>query len=405
MSRISVIIHNRDVFLAVMTVISAAKLLLSAIEPASFDIRDTIALNSSYRNPLGPWIALYPPLYGHITNSTQLQTWLFTPPPNMDVNMQLTSLLFRLPVFAFDLATAVVLYYTVKKLASPTEGRLASLVWFLNPFSMFAVELLGVPDVVATLLIVVAFGLLVSRRPILSGVAIGIGVWVKFFPILLLPPLLLYARMNGLARRIQAAVFCLGLTGLAGYLSWILPFGSYYMTLYTPVTQPMPFIAGFSAVNGSAFVLIFFYCLLGLFAKKNNSLLAVLLPTLLVYYAVSNPYPQYLIWALPLMALDVSLVKRSRALLFVLFNAFAFAQWFFTSSGFLTPSGYSLLMIPLGGDVVPWYSRLVTSLLENYSSILLLPLVSSGLYACLLVYAADIARSWFGFSSNKISEP
>jgi len=167
----------------------------------------------------------------------------------------------------------------------------------------------------------------------------------------------------------------------------------------------MPFIAGFSAVNDSAFVLIFFYCLLGLFAKKSNSLLAVLLPTLLVYYAVSNPYPQYLIWALPLMALDIVLVKRSRALLFVLFNAFAFAQWFFTSSGFLTPSGYSLLMIPLGGDVVPWYSRLVTSLLENYSSILLLPLVSSGLYACLLVYAADIARSWFGFSSNKISEP
>ena len=401
MSRISVLVRNRTVFLAVITFVSAAKLVLSAVEPASFDIRDTIALISSSRNPLGPWIGLYPPLYAHFTNSTQLQTWLLTPPPSMDANMQLISLLFRLPVFAFDLATTVVLYYTAKGLASPIEGRLASLVWFVNPFSMFGIELLGVPDVVATFMVALAFGLLVSQRPILSGVAIGLGVWVKFFPILLLPPLLLYAHVNGISRRNQVAVLCLGLIGLAGYLSWVLPFGSYYLTVYTPVTQIVPFIGGFSAVNGSAFFLIFFYCLLGLFARKNKSLLAVLLPTLFVYYAISNPYPQYLIWALPLMALDIALVKRSRARLFVIFNVLAFAQWFFTSSGFLTPSSYSLLMIPLGGDVLPWYSNIVTNLLESYSSILLLPLVSSALYACVLVYAADLARSWFGFSSNK----
>jgi uncharacterized membrane protein len=318
----------------------------------------------------------------------------------MDTNMLMISLLFRLPVFAFDLATAVVLYYTVKRLASPIEGRLASLVWFVNPFSMFAIELLGVPDVAATFLVILAFGFLVSQRPILSGVAIGLGVWAKFFPILLLPPLLLYAHVNGISRRNQVAVLCLALIGLAGYFSWIFPFGSYFMTVYTPVTQPMPFIAGISAVNGSAFVLIFFYCLLGLFARKNKSLVAVLLPTFLIYYAVSNPYPQYLTWALPLMVIDIALVKRSRAALFAIFNTFAYAQWFFTSSGFLTPSGYSLLMIPLGGDVLPWYSRVVTTLLESYSSILLLPLVSSVLYACFLVYAADLARSWFSSSKN-----
>jgi len=385
----------------VVTIVSAVKLVLSTIEPASFDIRDIIGLINSPRNPLGPWIALYPPLYGQITNSTQLQAWLLTPPPSMDTNMQMLSLLFRLPVFALDLATAVVLYCTVKRLTSPVEARIASLLWFVNPFTTLAIELLGVPDVLATFFVVLAFGLLVSQRPILSGMAIGLGVWVKFFPILLLPPILLYAHSNGISRRNQAAILCLGVIGLASYLSWIFPFGSYYLTAYTPVTQPMPFIAGISAVNGSAFVMIFFYCLLGLFAKKNRSLLAVLLPTLLIYYAVSNPYPQYLIWALPFMALDIALVKRSRALLFAIFNVLAFLQSFFTSSGFLTPSSYSLLMIPLGGDFLPWYSRAVTSLLENYSSILLLPLVSSGLYACLLVYAADIARSWFGFSPIK----
>ena len=381
--------------------VSAAKFVLSAIEPASFDIRDIIGLAGSSRNPVGPWIALYPPLYIQFANATQLQSWLLTPPSSIGANGLLISLTFRLPVLAFDLATAVILYCTAKRLASPTEGRIASLIWLANPFSLFCIELVGVPDVVATFLVLLAFGLLVHQRPIFSGIAIGLGIWVKLFPILLIPPLLLYAQLNGISRKHQATILCVAMLGLVAYLSSVLPFGSYYMTSYTPVTQPMPFLAGISAVNGSAFVLILFYCILGLFIRRNEKLLALLIPTFMVYYAASNPYPQYFIWALPLMVIDVVLVKRSRAILFALFNTLAFAQWFFTSSGFLTPSGYSLLLIPLGGDILPWYSRVVTSLLESYSSILLLPLVSSGLYACILIYAVDVARSWFGSSSDK----
>ena len=95
------------------------------------------------------------------------------------------------------------------------------------------------------------------------------------------------------------------------------------------------------------------------------------------------------------------LLKRRRVILFAIFYTLAFAQWFFTSSAFLRPSNYSLLMIPLAGDILPWYSPAVTSLLEDYASILLLPLLSSGFYACLLVYAVDVARAWFRLPSNK----
>ena len=383
-------------------IISAVKLFLSAIEPASSDLKGIIELMMSGRTPLGPWIVLYPPLYNSlITNSSQLQVWSVTPPPSMDVNMQLISFLFRLPIFILDLATAIVLYYTAKKMASPDEGRLASLLWFANPLSVLGVELLGTPDMIAIFLIALAFSSVVLNRPTLGGAALGLGVWIKFFPILLLPPLLLYAHTHGVSRRHQAGVLCLGLIGLAGYISWVMPFNFFYLTNYTPVTQPLPFIYGPSAVNASAFVLIFFYCLLGLFAKKSRSLVALLLATLLVYYAISNPYPQYLFWAMPLMALDIALVKRSRAWLFVVFNILAFVQWFFTSSAFLTPSGYSLLMIPLSGNNLPWYSSAITTLLDNYVSILLLPIASSFFYASVLVYAVDTARSWFGVLSSK----
>jgi hypothetical protein len=154
-------------------------------------------------------------------------------------------------------------------------------------------------------------------------------------------------------------------------------------------------VAGETAINNSAVVLILLYCIMVFFVRNAKSLIALLLPTLLVYYAVSNPAPQYFIWAMPLMALDVALADRSRALLYVVYSILAFANWFFISSAFLTASEYSLLMIPLAGNNLPAYSRAITQLLDNSAVInLLQPLLSSALFACVLAYAIDVARTW-----------
>ena len=167
---LSILVRNKNVFFALIVTISGLKLFLSAIVPASFDLRDTVMLVSSGRAPVGPWLALYPPLYDQTaSNIAQLGVWWLASPSSMDFGLRLVSVLFRLPVFAFDLGTAVVLYYTGKRMASANEGRLASLVWFVNPFTLFSIELLGVPDIAATFLLVVAFSLFVSRRFVLGG--------------------------------------------------------------------------------------------------------------------------------------------------------------------------------------------------------------------------------------------
>lgn len=168
-SRISVLVHNRNVFLGFILLVSIVKLCLSAIEPASFDLRDIIKFPGSRHNPLGPWITLYPPLYNQwATNSTQVAIWVSSP-PSLNANVLLTSLSFRLPVLALDLATAIVLYHIARRMASAVEGRLVSLMWFANPFCLFGIELLGVPDVAATFLVVVALGLLVCDVPSLAA--------------------------------------------------------------------------------------------------------------------------------------------------------------------------------------------------------------------------------------------
>jgi uncharacterized membrane protein len=376
------------------------KLAFSAIVPASFDLRDIVTLGFG-RSPVGPWLALYPPLYTGWFGKEQIALWLQSSPASMGLDLRFLSLIFRLPVFLFDLATMSAIYYVGTKLSSPDKGRLASLIWYLNPYAFFSIELTGVPDVVATFLIVLSFNLVFSRRALLAALVLGIGIWVKLFPLFLLPPILLYFCSQGIPRKHVWAALVLCLSGFVGYLSWILPFGSMYSTAYTPVTQIVPFIAGTPySVNGSAFAIISFYCLLILFAKKG-AIIAASVSTFMAYYLVSNPSPQYLMWVLPLIALDVVLGNGSRTIFAVTFYALAFGQWFLTSSAFLTPSGYSLLMMPLAGNNLPSYAVAIGRFLDSRMLGIILPLVSSSLYASVLVYGIDAARSWFLFPFQK----
>lgn len=397
-TRISAVVRNRKAFFCTVATISILKLALSAVAPASYDLRDIVSLVASDHPLIGPWIMLYPPLYSRLIASlTQLQLWYIATPPAMDLNMRLTALLFRIPIFVLDLGIAGVLYYTVRKIGSPFQGRLASLIWFANPYSFMGTELLGVPDVLATFFVVVAISLLISRRPILSGIFLALGICTKFYPIILVPPLLIFASSAGVSRRHRLMILGLSLVGVFCYLSWVLPFGTQYLTQYSPVTQPIPMFLGSYVTNtyGFVFVLILFYGLLGLFARKTDTPIVTLLSTLLVFYVVSSPYPQYLIWAIPLMAIDVAL-RRSRGALFIAFCSLAFIQWFLVSPALITPSGYSLLMIPFTGDNLPWYSAAIGHLLDTpVVGNLLLPIVSSSLVGIIVFYAVDLSRNWF----------
>jgi len=404
-SSISLPVRNRNVFLAIVAVVAALKLLFCAVAPASFDLQ-YITEFASRHIPVGPWIALYPPLYMYsASNASLMHEWVVSP-PTMSPNLMQVSLLFRLPILAVDIATMIAVYYTGKNLGSSTAGRLASLIWFANPYSLFAIEGLGVPDVLATLLIVVAFNLLLLRRPLLSGACLGLGVCVKFFPILLIPAFILFAHRYGSSRKYNVAILFFGLVGLAGYMAWAVfqpPFAldlqnPGYLATYSPVTQPLPFVGSSDWFSGAFFVLILFYSLLGIFRTRAKNILGTLLLTILVYYALSNPYPQYFVWAMPLMALDIAFVDRSRTVLFAATYLLAFAQWFLTSA-LITPSGYSLLMIQMAGTYgsnVPWYFRMLGDFLQSQIvASLSLPLVRSGLFASVVIYALDIVRSWF----------
>lgn len=398
---ISILIRSRNAFLGLVVVIAALKLVLSALAPASFDLRDIIMLIGSGHAPIGPWIALYPPLYNQTaSNLSQLESWTLTAPFSTYQGVVL-SLMFRLPVFLFDLATMVVLMYIGRKMKSPVEGRLMGLVWFLNPYSFLGVELLALPDVVCVLLVALSFLFIISKRPFLSATALGVGAFIKLFPIFLLPPLLVYMHENGAPRKHLLSAVVVGVLGFLGYLAWVLPYGLQYLATPTPVTQLVPFIGGVrDTVNAATFGIIFFYSLLFIFRKINP--LAGSLSTFMVYYLLTNPAPQFLLWALPLIAIDLTFANRLKAFIITALYVLAFTQWFLVSNVFLTPSGYSLLMIPLGGNNLPSYSVAIGRFLDSdLVSIIILPLVSSATYATILVYAVEEIHSWFTLHENR----
>jgi len=406
-NRLSAFLSGRMSFLVLMAAAAALKLVISAVVPASHDLRNILISVEFGSDQSSPWVALEAQMFEFwrsVTHSTQSGAdWWQTPPPAMSMDLRLLSLFLRLPTFVFDLAIAFTLYFTILRLASSREAKLVTLLWFLNPFTTFEIEMLSVPDVAATFLTLVAVFFLLRKREILAGLFLAAGIAVKLYPILLVPPILLYARERLETRlRSQVLLVLLPLCGLIAYLGWVFPTGKFSLapfTDYSPITQPMTvmFVFGYPVhyISVASVALVTFYFAIWVFAKRAIWITDTILPVLLVYYTFFNPYPQYFVWALPFLTLDVILVRRQRLPLLALLLALAFGAWFTLSAAYLTPSGYSLFLFPLEAANLPWYSQMINSFLRSNSAELVAPLLFSALYATTLIYALDVARGWF----------
>jgi hypothetical protein len=108
------------------------------------------------------------------------------------------------------------------------------------------------------------------------------------------------------------------------------------------------------------------------------------------------PGPQYLIWLLPFIAVDVAFADHLKVFVISALLTFDFMLWFLVSTAFLTPSGYSLLLFPLGGQNIPAYSVAIGEFFDSdLAGVILIPLVSSATFASLLAYAVEQVRLWF----------
>lgn len=407
-SLLSFFLQNRNAYFALFGVAAAIKLMLSALAPASFEL-ETWQFFGFYASP---WVVIEGGLFQVwriLTSSTiSLDVWSKTTPWAMQGDLRLLSLLLRLPAFASDVMMAIVLYLAAANFTGKSRlGRLSSLIWFLNPFTLFAAELLAVPDVLVALLTLVSMLYLVREKTLLSSVILCCAIALKLYPIILLPAILIYMqRYSGMKRRSKLWPMVCGFLGVVAYLSWLL-LGSKltveYFTTYTPVSQPFAVLGVFSSnipLSVAAGALTVVYFLAWYFAPDSSPmgyLIHLFSVVLLTYFIFSDFFAQYFIWVLPFIVLDITLFSRRRFALLAVLSLFLFGTWFLNSNSgaFLTPSGYSLLMIPLEGPSIPSYSIAIERFLQaELTKFVLLPLSADAMYACALVYVLVVVSHW-----------
>jgi len=407
LSGLAIFLNDRIAFLLLFTAVAGIKLTLSAIAPASYDLQMLPASGFS----ASPWIVIENGLFEawKVVTSSKISyaAWASATPLTMDGYLRLLSGLLRLPAFICDILMSVGLYLMALKITGSVQlGRLTSLAWFLNPYTLFAAELLAVPDVLVALLTLFSILSLLWHRPILSSVLLACSIGLKLYPILLLPAIFIYMHRNFEKKRwYELCLIANGFLGIVAYLSWL--FQGYLsllvddFTTYTPVSQPFGVLSIFSShiplsVAMAAVVAVYF---LAYYYAENSSstrnLVHTLIVVLLTYFVLSDFYAQYFIWTLPFIILDFTLFSRQRLRLFVILLLFLFGTWLLTSGVFATPSGYSLLLIPLEGPSLPSYSTAIQKFLQDQvTQYIVLPLMADALYAFALMYLLSLVKHW-----------
>jgi len=95
---------------------------------------------------------------------------------------------FKTILFAFDVGTGLMLRSAVRSwTGSAKQADLSFALWFLNPLTLFESAIFGGFDVVVAFFIMGTLLLLLQRRYLWAGVALGLGIFTKVSPVFLLP--------------------------------------------------------------------------------------------------------------------------------------------------------------------------------------------------------------------------
>ncbi|HTT26172.1 MAG TPA: glycosyltransferase 87 family protein [Thermoplasmata archaeon] len=209
---------------------------------------DTFAESSTslaYGGSLYTYLIVYPPGWLYILNLLGRLVQVFVPAngiivvdPNLlrltmfygnifPTTLSVTpyALMEKSLLWSFDLLMSFLLYQIVLEWSGSVRGaRMAFALWFLNPLVITATAVHGAYDGIPSFFLLAGIYLLLHRYPLSSGAAIGAGIGLKLFPIVILPlvALILYRqghrKLGALAR--SGGAWLLGAGGILAVLYW-----------------------------------------------------------------------------------------------------------------------------------------------------------------------------------------
>lgn len=231
----------------------------------------------------------------------------------------------KLPYLLFDVAGAL---FLLRFFDSTEEKLRAYKFWMINPIVIFGTYLMGQFDIIPTFFIIIAFYFVYRKDPIKSLLFLGLSAALKNFALLLILPFVLI-QGRSLKDYVKLTFF-----GLLPYLLTTGPFmfSSYYRQASMLASQnkrlfDMQLSIGYGQslyvfIIGYVFVLAlaFYYKREGSFREVLNISLAAFI----LLYAFSLWNPQWLIWIMPLLAIQFALDRRMWPYHLILFVSFIF---------------------------------------------------------------------------------
>jgi uncharacterized membrane protein len=92
----------------------------------------------------------------------------------------------------YDLASVVLIFLITSRISGRNKGLVAAALYGFSPLPLFATSTFVTFDSTAAFWMLASILLLLGKRAVPSAVALGIGTAYKYFPLLLLPPFLIY---------------------------------------------------------------------------------------------------------------------------------------------------------------------------------------------------------------------
>jgi Gpi18-like mannosyltransferase len=243
----------------------------------------------------------------------------------------------KLVLLAADLLAGFVIYQLVLERSKDAGwAKLSLAAWLFNPLVLFESAVHGAYDILPAAFAVIAFYLALHQRYLSGGAALGLGIWLKLFPVFFIPVLVVvlwqvvgrrprdFMKATALAAGglglvtaavlwppglVHAWLFSLpsgignafGGLGIWSFLS-ISQFASLKLWLYVHISQV---IYGLYVAVSILVVLVAWRLLRNKTAGPNSPAThhALIVSAIVAPSAAATVHPQYLVWAVPFLAI------------------------------------------------------------------------------------------------------
>ena len=257
--------------------------------------------------------------------------WLWTklPIPHPPVNQShmlfstsmpvlLLSFLLKIPILFADIGTGVLISNLVSRATGSSKGRVAFLVWYLNPFNIYWINVFGGMDIIPTCIFMAAVALATKDKWLDSGLSLAVAGILRIFSLFTFPFLLLVFR-NKLNR---SARFLIGfMLPLALGIGFVLSTGVVTFTWIVGVPSRQFWLMdffGYSLTNNNV-KLTFVVLALQFFVTcrywKSAEIIPLATVSVLALLTAAQAYGgsgHHFIWASPLLTTSVMLNQNEK---------------------------------------------------------------------------------------------